>query len=159
MDLVPSLMCRPSCACTCQLTTFLIVTDTYVHHENISLIQSLTLMHLAISMGKIIIHTDYTHTFLNLYNPRSRKSKKSVVIQWCILIPNNVLLQPLHQALKSAPFMQMWSHHICVTPAPVGGYCSLPGECICLPGFTGINCTEGFNILILWYNNIIVQAT
>ena len=46
----------PSCAYACQLTTFLIVTDTYictyirtyVHHENRSLIQSLALMHSAI---------------------------------------------------------------------------------------------------------------
>ena len=44
----------PSCACACQLMTFLIVTDTYicmyvhVHHENRSLIQSLALMRSAI---------------------------------------------------------------------------------------------------------------
>ena len=43
----------PSCAHTCQLTTFLIMTDThictYVHHENRSLAQSLALMCSAIS--------------------------------------------------------------------------------------------------------------
>ena len=40
---------RPSCAHACQLMTFLIVTDSYIcmyiHHENRSLVQSLTLMH------------------------------------------------------------------------------------------------------------------
>ena len=40
---------RPSCARACQLMTFLIVMDTYVHHENRSLIQSLPLMSLEIN--------------------------------------------------------------------------------------------------------------
>ena len=42
---------RPSCARACQLMTFLIVMDTYVHHENRSLIQSLPLM--SLEMPKI----------------------------------------------------------------------------------------------------------
>ena len=46
----------PSCARACQLTTFLIVMDTYVHHENRSLIQSLTLMHSVITMQYLVQH-------------------------------------------------------------------------------------------------------
>ena len=40
-----SMHLRPSCVCSCQLVTFLIVMDTYVYtyHENRSLIQSLVL--------------------------------------------------------------------------------------------------------------------
>ena len=40
--------------------------------------------------------------------------------------------------------MLLSSLYILLIPlsAPVGGYCSLPGNCICLPGFSGDNCTE-----------------
>ena len=38
----------------------------------------------------------------------------------------------------------IFSLYILLIPlsAPVGGYCSLPGNCICLPGFSADNCTE-----------------
>ena len=29
--------------------------------------------------------------------------------------------------------------------APVGGYCSVPGDCNCVSGYTGPNCTEGLS--------------
>ena len=37
--------------------------------------------------------------------------------------------------------------------APVGGYCSLPGNCVCLPGFTGGNCTEGQSLSNIYMHN------
>ena len=81
---------QPSCACACQLTTFLIVMDTYKHHENRSLIQSLALMRLAIIPVFITVElidtsmlSDFLLNHLVLSFPFSNVPRGAFVMEYC----------------------------------------------------------------------------